>query len=164
MSNLYELTGKYLQLQEMLESGDYDEQTLAETLEGIEGEIEIKADNYARVIRNLEAEAEAYKAEADRFTDKRRKCENAVKRLKANLKAAMQITGKTKFKTNLFSFSIRANGGALPVVLDVDEGDLPDTMKVFTSKPDLKAIASAIEAGDCDFAHFGERGENLRIE
>ena len=61
--NLYELTGQYLELQNLLESGEYDEQLINDTMEAVEGEIEIKADNYARIIRNFEARIDSFKAE-----------------------------------------------------------------------------------------------------
>ena len=55
MSTLYELTNDYLTLLDMAEDPDIDEQALIDTMEGIEGEIEIKADGYARVMKQLEA-------------------------------------------------------------------------------------------------------------
>ena len=52
MSTLYEITGDYLRLLEMLEEEEaIDSKTFADTLEGIEGELEDKADGYARVIK-----------------------------------------------------------------------------------------------------------------
>lgn len=52
MSTLYEITGDYLRLLEMLEEEEsIDPQAFNDTLEGIEGEFEIKADNYARIIK-----------------------------------------------------------------------------------------------------------------
>ena len=70
----------------------------------------------------------------------------------------MVQTGKRKIKTDLFSFTVAKNGGALPVIVDVDTEDLPDECVVITEKPDLKALAAL------KFAHFGERGETLRIK
>ena len=37
----------------MLEDEEIDEQMILDTLEGLDGEIEIKADNYAKLIRNI---------------------------------------------------------------------------------------------------------------
>ena len=49
MSTLYEITGDYLRMLEMLEEEEsIDPQAFKDTLDGIEGEFEIKADNYAR--------------------------------------------------------------------------------------------------------------------
>ena len=47
MSSIYELTGEYLELMDMLEDEEVDEQTIIDTLEALDGEIENKADNYS---------------------------------------------------------------------------------------------------------------------
>ncbi len=159
--NLYDLTAVYKRLQDQLEAGE----DVAGILEVIGDEIEVKADGYARVIKNMQAYAEAYKAEEQRLADKRKKCEAGIERLKENLFDSMKETGKTKFKTDLFSFAIQKNGGADPVIVDVPTDDLPDNLVQITEKPDLKAIAAYIkETGDISYAHFGERGESLRIK
>ena len=56
MQTLYEIAQDYLKLLEMAE--EVDEEVFKDTLEGIEGELEIKADNYAKVITELENRAE----------------------------------------------------------------------------------------------------------
>lgn len=159
--NLYELTATYQRLQNEIENGeDYDG-----ILAVIGDEIEDKADGYARVIRNMEAQATAFKEEEKRIADKRKRLEAGVEKLKQNLFDSMKKTGKEKFKTDLFSFSIQKNGGADPVIVDVETDDLPDDLVQITEKPDLKAIAAYIkETGDLTYAHFGERGESLRIK
>ena len=80
MSSIYELTQDYLQILSMLEDPELDPQTLADTMEGIEGEFEIKAENYAKVIKNLEGDILAIKAEVDRLTSKKRVIENNISR------------------------------------------------------------------------------------
>ena len=54
MSNLYQLTNDYETVLNMLYDEDADEQMILDTLEAIEGEIEDKADNYAKIIKELE--------------------------------------------------------------------------------------------------------------
>lgn len=165
MSSLYELKGDYLKLLEMLEDPEIDDQVVLDTLEGIDYELEIKAENYAKIIRELEGTVEIIKTEKKRLSDKQSKLEENVKRLKDNLQEAMTATGKTKFKTDLFSFSIQKNGGALPVIVDVDTAELPDDLVQITEKPDLKAIAKFLEEHpESKLAHYGERGESLRIK
>ena len=61
---LYELTGQYLGLLYMADEVDPD--ILAGTLESIGGEIEEKADNYAKVIRNIEGDIQNINSEIDR--------------------------------------------------------------------------------------------------
>lgn len=116
---IYEITSDYLQLMQMMEDPELDPQTLADTMEGIDGELEVKAENYGKVLRNIEGDIEALKSEEERLKKRRQTLENNAKRLKLALQGAMEVTGKTKFKTDLFSFSIRKNAPA--VVIDADE-------------------------------------------
>ena len=165
MSSLYELTDKYVILQGLLESGELSDEELSERLKGLSEEIEIKADNYAKIIRNLETNLEGIKAEQKRLADRKSTFESGIKKLKDNLQESMIATGKTKFKTDLFSFNIQKNGGTLPVIVDVDCSELPNELVQVIEKPDLKAIEKYIkETGDITYAHFGERGESLRIK
>lgn len=162
--NIYELKAAYQDLQSRIEDGDED---LEEALEQINDQLEAKADGYARVIKNMEAQAEMFKAEEKRLAENRKRIEEGVERLKKNLFTAMKETGKLRFNTDLFSFKITKNGGKAPIVLDVPEEDLPDDLvKVtVTRKADKDAIAKYIEeTGDETYAHVGERGERLSIK
>lgn len=163
--NLYEMTADYLWLQTMLEDPEADSDAINAALDDLSDSIEDKADNYAKIIKNMDANITAIKAEQERLAAKKNVLESGIKRLKDNLQAAMIATGKTKFKTDLFSFNIQKNGGSVPVIVDVDTSELPDDLVIVTEKPDLKAIAKYIEeTGDISYAHFGERGESLRIK
>ena len=167
--NLFEITGQFLQLQEMLEDGECDEKIFEDTLESLNFDFEEKADNYAKIIRNFESQIEALKAEEKRLKERRSVCERNIKRMKEALENAMKLANKRKFKTDLFSFSIAKNGGALPVIVDVKTEDLPDECVIVTEKPDLKALAALLTDPENKeyykkFAHFGERGESLRIK
>ena len=163
MSKLYELTADLLTLQEMLEE-NVDEQVLIDTLEGVQGEYELKLEAYCKVIKNLEADMEALKNEAKRLTDKRKVLENNVDRLKKAMFDSMKLTGTEKVKGALFTVVIQRNGGKLPVIVDVDVAELPDECVKVVESPDLEAISKMIDAGNCKFAHYGERGESLRIK
>ena len=166
--NIYELTEQYLQLQMLLEDAEADAQTVADTLEAIDGEIEAKADGYAMIIRNMEGSLTAIKAEQERLTAKKTVLETGILRLKKNLEEAMRKTGKTKFKTELFSFGIQKNGGKAPVILDVkDTSELPDELVRIKEEPDIEAIRALLEKDPetgKKYAHIGERGESLRIK
>lgn len=163
--NLYELTANYLTLQQLLEDPDVDSQSIVDSMNALEDEIEVKADGYAKVIRNMEGSIAAIKQEQERLSNKRNLLELGIKRLKENLQQSMVATGKTKFKTDLFSFNIQKNGGADPVVLDVNVAELPDEFVRIKEEPDMKAIAEFIKTyPNSGLAHFGERGESLRIK
>ena len=103
MSSLYELTANYETILNLLYDEETDEQMILDTLESIEGDIEEKADGYAKIIKELEARRDARKAEAKRLTDSAKVFDNRVNALKQNLFNAMKQTGKTKFATDLFT-------------------------------------------------------------
>ena len=111
MAALYELTGEFLTLMDMLEDEECDEQVIMDTLEGIDYEIEQKADGYAKIIKSLELNIGGLSKEADRLTARKNTFENRIKWLKQNLEICMRATGKKKFTTDLFSFNIQKNGG-----------------------------------------------------
>lgn len=165
MATMYELTSDYNEVLELASNPEIDPQAITDTLEAINAEIEIKAENTAKVMRELEEMAAALKAEEQRLSSRRRGIENNVERIKTGLYEAMKTTGKTKFKTPLFSFAITKNGGKIPVIVDVETADLPDELVTITEKPNLDAIRDYIEQnGECKYAHLGERGESLRIK
>ena len=164
MSTLYELTEEWNYLLSMAEDEDVDPDTLGDTLEGIEGEIEIKADGYARVIAQLEHDAAAIKAEEKRLKNRRVTIEANIDRMKKSLQAAMEATGKTKFKTDLFSFGIQKNPPS--VVLDeVDIGRIPpEYLRQKDPEVDKSAIKADLLAGKdlTGLAHL-ESTQGLRI-
>lgn len=165
MATLYELTNEFMELLDMLEDPEIEEQVVLDTLEGIDFELELKADGYAKVIKELEGSIETIKAEQTRLAKKKSTMEANIARLKNNLQDVMVKTGKTKFKTDLFSFNIQKNGGKAPVILDVkDTSELPDELVRIKEEPDIEAIRKLIDAGKCKYAHYGERGESLRIK
>ena len=163
---LYELTNDYMELLQMAEDPDIDEQAFMDTLEGIEGALEDKADNYAKIMRMLETDAKGIRAEEDRLSARRKTIENNIKRMKQSLQYAMEATGKTKFKTQLFSFNVQNN----PASVVMDEPDVANIPERFLKykDPDIdrKAIKDAIKAGDedaMDIAHL-EQTRGLRIK
>lgn len=165
MASMYELTANWAAVLEMAQDPDIDPQAIADTLESIGGEIEEKAENSAIVMKELEAEAAKLKAEEQRLKDRRTKVENNIKDIKQRLFDAMKMTGKEKFKTELFSFSIAKNGGKIPVIVDVETADLPDDLVTIIEKPNLDAIAAYLEKHPTSkYGHFGERGEHLNIK
>lgn len=162
MSTLHEITGQYLELYEMMESADELEmKIIADTLDGMDGELEEKADGYAKIMAELDAEAVKFEKEADRLAARAEQLHNRSKILKGRLKAAMILCDRRKFKTDFYSFAICKNGGVAP--MEVDATAVPDDyMKKI---PDTSKIREALNAGEIlPFAELKDRGEHLRIK
>ncbi|MBQ3394232.1 MAG: siphovirus Gp157 family protein [Oscillospiraceae bacterium] len=161
MSSLYELTGQLLALQEMMGDPDVDPQTVSDTMEAIDMEFSDKADGYAMVDRNLAASEEALKNEIERLTARKRAIENNRKHLKESLENAMRAVGKTKFKTDLFSFGIQKNPASVNII---DETKVPDEYLIKQEpKIDKKAIIAFVkEHGNTEYAELTQ-SESLRI-
>jgi hypothetical protein len=78
----------------------------------------------------------------------------------------MEATGKTKFKTQLFSFNVQNNPASV-VMDEQDVANIPERfLKHKDPEIDRKAIKDAIKAGDedaMDIAHL-EQTRGLRIK
>ena len=168
MSTLYELKEEFKMLLDMMEDDSIDEEMIQNSLEGIECEIEIKAEGYAKILKELEGQAETVRKEISRLDDKYGKIVANMDRLKTNLKIAMNETGKKKIQTDLFTISVCKNGGKIPLIIDgVDINEVPEKYKEMQKieKLNTDAIREDLEKGiDVGFARFGERRESLRIK
>lgn len=155
---------QFKQLLELAETEDLPEDALKDTMESLTLDFEEQAEQAAIIIKELEADTEKLKAVIAKLEDKAERLERNKNRLKTGLEMAMRAIGKTKFKTLLFSFNIQKNGGKTPVIVDVDVNKLPDTLVKVKKEPDLTAIRQYLQENpDSGIAHFGERGESLRI-
>lgn len=161
MATLYELSATYEELMECLYDEEWDEEMLVDTLDGIEGEIEEKAENYAKIMKQMEKDIAGYKAEEARMAAKRRSLENREERMKKALYEAMKAVGKPKFKTALFSFGIQKNPASL--VIDKPE-EVPEQFLIPQApKVDNAKIKEILKNGETlAYAHLVQ-GESLRI-
>lgn len=159
MAKLYELSTGYKNIEYLLENGE-DNEELAAVLNSLDEEIEDKAENIAKLIKNYEADIEAFKTEEKRIAERRRTLENDVKRLKEYLFSNMKLTGKTKFKKGTFSFNIAKN----PASVEITNADIISSdYKVLTEVIDKKAILTDLKEGKDVQGAILKQNESLRI-
>lgn len=161
--NLYQLADGYEVLLEQLYDGDVDEEALLDTLESIEGSIEVKAENYAKVIKELQATSERIKAEEERIAKRRKSIESNIAFMKNTLQHAMEVVGVAKIKSDLFTISIQQNGGKAPMKLLVNVDSLPEEYKHVNYSADNDKLREWAEKGDCPYAVLEDRGKSIRI-
>lgn len=148
MPALYEISRDYMQAMDVLTDPDNDipMDAVADTLEGIEGQLQEKATNVAMVMRNLESAADAIKDAEQRMARRRKAIENRAQWLKNYIKRNMEVAGITRIESPWFVLSVQKNPAAVDIA---DEAMLPDTFKheVTTVKVDKAAIKDALKAG-----------------
>ena len=164
MATLYELTSEYMQLLEIAEDPDTDVRVLLDTMEGVSGEIEEKADGYAKVMKELEGEELKIKNEVDRLNVRRLSISNNIRAMKLRLQESMKLTGKTKFKTDLFSFNVQKNPPSVVIDEQYLENIPKEYLKYKDPEIDKAKIKEDLKAGKdlTGIAHL-EQGESLRI-
>jgi hypothetical protein len=165
MSSLYELSNEYQLAQIKLIESDYDQQTIADTLEGLSGDLEAKSINVAMFIRNLEVTAEAIKQAEKEMAERRKAIENKAEAMKLYLKQNMQRCGITKIESPYFALTLRKNPPS--VVID-DAGAIPNEFYVFPDPPapypDKKAISEQLKSGNVVNGAHLEQAERLEIK
>lgn len=153
MTALYVLTNTYLALAERLADGDFDAQTIADTIEasGITDELSVKAQGIEHVARGAEAHNLAIDAEIARLQALKTQRTKVAAGLRSYLLDNMQRAGIEKIDCPLFSISIRKNP---PSVEIIDQLSLPAKYMVTpepkppVAAPDKAAIKKAIAAGE----------------
>lgn len=129
MATLYQLSESYLRVLEIAEQ--IDAETLKDTLDSIHDAIEIKVENTAKVVKELEGKISVVDAEIKRLQERKTTLSNNVKGIKGYLQEEMEKVGKTKIKGELFNVGIQNNPVSVHVI---DERLIPQGF--FVPQPD----------------------------
>lgn len=145
---LFQIAAEYRHITDVLQDSGVDEQTLADTLEGEAWPLELKAQNYGFVIRNIEANVFAMKNAEEQIEKRRKAAENRITALKERLKLGLEIAGVQKIECPEFSISIKKNPASVEIY---EAGLIPsEFMKQAPLPPptiDKTAIKNAINSG-----------------
>lgn len=115
---LYELTDAYAALLNEYDAAE-DDARRAEVLamiDQVQDDIGDKAEAYARIMKNLQADAEAFKAEAKRLAMKQKAAEGAVEGLKQRLMDAMRMVQATEIRTSIGKWKVQLNPPSCKVI------------------------------------------------
>lgn len=145
MTQLYAMTAQMAELAAMLDTDDEGlKQAIQDTMGGIQGEFEIKAENIVMLRRNIEGDILAIDSEIDRLTELKRIKNNSINQLGEYLRKNMEAAEIKSIKRPLFTITLAA--GSERVVVD-KEDEIPDDFTVVKTSiaPDKKAIASRLK-------------------
>lgn len=144
--SLYALTNDLINLEAMLtdEECEVSKECLLDTLDALEGDYSDKINSYCKIIKNLKKEEDALGEEIKRLQARKKSRERAIDRLKDALASSMDIVGKEKVKTGMFTVY-----GVKHDKLDIT-GAVPDEYKVeyVTKKNNENAIKQALAEGE----------------
>ena len=141
---LYELARSYAELLDRAEEMESD--ALVDTLESLQEAIEDKAENVAKLIKNLEADAKIIREEEQRLAERRRAIEAKIERLKSYLQEQLETAGIEKVKRPTITVAIQANPPSVDVI---DETAIPiDFLIPQPAKVDKKSILERLKNGE----------------
>ncbi len=144
---LYELSQELKNWEERLEEngGEVSPAELDE-LSSIETSIEEKIINIVKLVKNNEANIYAIKEEKKRLDALQKTLERQNESLKSYMKQNMEVTGKTKIESSLFTVSIRRT---TPKLL-LDESLIMKQEKFLKTKVEISktAIREALKEGE----------------
>ena len=149
---LYQLTNEYLALAEKLSEGDFDLQTIEDSIEasGITDELSIKAQGIEYVARGAEAYHAVIDAEIARLQALKASRDKVAAGLRAYLKSNMERAGIEKIECPFFKISIKKNPAAVEILdslsLPSEYWRVPEPRPVMPT-PDKAAIKKALDAG-----------------
>lgn len=135
---LYEITEAYANLEAIEDDVD-----ISSALANVEGALEDKLESIAKVIKNLDAMADAYEDEERRLRTKKQAAKNRVDGLKKYVKDNLEAMGKDKVEAGIFKWSLQYSP---PKLVITDESLIPDEYFVIERKPIKSEIKKAIES------------------
>jgi len=145
---LYEIAAAYRADVDRLADMDLDDATLTDTLEGLGGELEVKAQQVGAFIKNLEATAAAIKEAEAGMAARRKALENRIARVKDYLLASMMVAGVEKIECPLFRLSVKHNPPAVEVYEHLMiPSEFMRQKPPPAPEPDKAAIAAELKAG-----------------
>jgi hypothetical protein len=142
--NLYNLTTEAKMIASLLETEE-----LTPELEGMlvinQQELTQKSIDYAKVIRNKEADSDAIEVEIKRLKAMKDANDRVIDRMKQVVKDAMLASGIDKIESSLFKLSLRRSESV--EVVNIDQ--LPESLVVVkkTVSPDKVKIKEQIKNG-----------------
>lgn len=152
---LYDIAEIY----ENLENID-DEVAVAAAMDAVDAALEEKLESTAKVIRNLEAEADGLEAEEKRLKARKTAVKNRIADIKGYVQGNLEAMGKDKVTSGIFKWSIQANA---PSVNILDEDLIPDAYWKIERKPMKTEIKKAIETGELTEGVELVRTKSLRL-
>lgn len=157
---LYQLTESYNNLWELVNDETMDLSVIESAIQQIESAIEIKCENSTIILKGLDGDIAAYKAEEQRLAERRKALEGKRDWLKGYMQNEMEKAGLDKVKAGMFTVALQNNPPAVEIT-----GEVPAefvTIIPASYQPDKKRIAEYLKENTAEWAQL-KQGKSLRI-
>ncbi len=161
---LYEITENMKGLQRLAESGELDEQTLADTMEGLDAEFKDKAKAVLQVRQSMLADVATIEKEIDRLISLKMAPNNAAERLSKYLRDGMLLTGTDKMDLGLFKVTLKKASKKLGSIDESKVNESFFTVVPETVKLDKRALLAAAKLEAIDGVELIESERALMIK
>lgn len=150
---LYEIGQAYQYFLEQIEAGEIPEEAIQDTLDGIEGDFREKADNIACMIKNLESQVSAMKAEEQSLSARRKVRESRIRQLKDFLCSSMLEINLKKIETTRNLIFLRKSPPSIkiehvPSFIEWAQGNNQDALLTYRDpEPSKTRIKEYLDSG-----------------
>ena len=107
MTTLYEISDQYNSALEEMTGQEIDQQTIDDTMEGLEGELNVKAKNVGAYYLNLVSDGDQIKQSIKNMQARLKQIESKADYFKEYLRSNMERTGIKKIECPQFKISLR---------------------------------------------------------
>lgn len=143
MSKLYEIANDYARLMD----ADFDADEIADTLEGMEGELTDKIEQLLAIVKNESGYAERLKEEAKSLNERAAVIQNKIENILSYIASSLEMVGKKKIRAGLHQVTVRAPSESVDIT---DSSALPPEYVEYETviKADKLAIKHQLKAGN----------------
>lgn len=165
MTSLYEIATLSRKAQDDLCNLDLDEQAIADTLEGIAGDLKAKATDIAMVMKNIEAISNAIGEAIKQMSARKKILDARAERIEEYIKLSMKAGNIKRIPCPYFVLARKDNPPKVKItnekLIPVGFMRIPDPPK---PEPDKNAIKEALQAGQIVPGAELETTERLEIK
>jgi Siphovirus Gp157. len=150
---LYELSEQYRQIQQMIDDGEVSQDDVIDTLDGIDGEFEIKADNIIKITKEIDQSIDFLGGEIKRLQARKKSLEAGKQRMRDYLRDNMASSGKQRIKSDMFTISLGKPKESIVIDNDLLVPCEYITETCVTHKFDKKALLAAAKENPVEGVH-----------
>lgn len=162
---LYEIAETYRKALETLGDLELPDQVVQDTLEGLQGDMQVKSQNVAAFCLHLESMAEAIREAEKKMAHRRQVIGNRAENIRAYLKNCMETAGISKIECPYFKMQIKKNP---PKTVIDDETKVPITLLRTPTPPppvpDKKAIAEFLKQQPNERTEWAHQEQGTRLD